>query len=196
MSRLSSFLLRNTVTISTCLALSLAAFGCGGGGGGAGPGANTGETAGGESGGLIGKAAPEITATSVTGEGPATLKDASGRVVIVDFWATFCEPCKKSFPKYQELMDQFGGDLVVIAVSVDDPEDVKEDQIKEFVSATGVKFKIVWDKDKTAVKQYSPPKMPTSYVIDKSGVVKHQHAGYESGEEARIGDEVKALIGK
>lgn len=193
MPRITSFLLRSTVTLSACLALASA--GCGGGST-ASAGAGTPDSSGGSSGGMVGQAAPEITATEVTGEGPATLKDASGRVVIVDFWATFCEPCKKSFPKYQELMDQFGGDLVVIAVSVDDPEDVKEDQIKEFASATGVKFKIVWDKDKNAVKTYAPPKMPTSYVIDKSGVVKHIHAGYESGEEAKIGDEVRALLGK
>jgi peroxiredoxin len=193
MSRITSFL-RSTVTLSACLALSIASAGCGGGSTGT-AGADSPDTAGG-SGGLVGSPAPEITAADVTGEGPGSLKDASGRVVILDFWATFCEPCKKSFPKYQELMDQFGGDLVVIAVSVDDPEDVKEDQIKEFVSATNVKFKVVWDKDKSAVKKYSPPKMPTSYIIDKSGVVKHIHAGYESGEEAKIGDEVKALLGR
>jgi thiol-disulfide isomerase/thioredoxin len=192
MSRITSFLRSSTVTLSACLALSVASAGCGGGNAGT-AGAGTADSAGG---GLVGSPAPEITASDVTGEGPGSIKDASGRVVILDFWATFCEPCKKSFPKYQELMDQFGGDLVVIAVSVDDPEDVKEEQIKEFVGATGVKFKVVWDKDKSAVKRYSPPKMPTSYIIDKSGVVKHVHAGYESGEEARIGDEVKALLGK
>jgi thiol-disulfide isomerase/thioredoxin len=191
MSRITSFLLRSTVTLSACVALSIASAGCGGGAAPAGGG--TADSAGG---GLVGSPAPEITAADVTGEGPSSIKDASGRVVILDFWATFCEPCKKSFPKYQELMDQFGGDLVVIAVSVDDPEDVQEDKIKEFVGATGVKFKVVWDKDKSAVKKYSPPKMPTSYIIDKSGVVKHIHAGYESGEEAKIGDEVKALLGR
>lgn len=186
-----SFIFRSTVTLLSCLAISVAAAGCGGGG--SGPGPDSPASAGG---GLVGSPAPEITAESVTGEGPSSLKDANGRVVVLDFWATFCEPCKKSFPKYQELMDQFGGDLVVIAVSVDDPEDTKPEQIKEFVSATGVKFSIVWDKDKSSVKKYNPPKMPTSYIIDKSGVVKHIHAGYESGEEARIGDEIKALVGK
>lgn len=191
MPRQSSFLFRSTVTLFATLALSLTAAGCGGGGG---EGAASPES--GAAGGLVGSPAPEIGATPVTGEGPTSVKDASGRVTIVDFWATFCEPCKKSFPKYQELMDQFGGDLVVIAVSVDDPEDVKEEQLKEFATTTGAKFAIVWDKDKTAVKKYAPAKMPTSYIIDKSGVVRHIHAGYESGEEARIGDEIKALVGK
>ena len=104
-----SFIYRSTVTLLSCLALTVAAAGCGGGGA-AGPGAVGAESAG----GLVGSPAPEINAEAVTGEGPSTLKDANGRVVVLDFWATFCEPCKKSFPKYQELMDQFGGDLVVI----------------------------------------------------------------------------------
>lgn len=193
-SRLS--FLRNTFTMTASVALALALSACGGGGS-TGPGPNTGGDAAGSSGGdLMGKAAPEITATAVTGDGPATIAEAKGRVTIVDFWATFCEPCKKSFPKYQELSDQFGGDLVVIAVSVDNPEDVKEDALKEFAKTTNVKFKIVWDKDQSTVKKYNPPKMPTSFILDKDGNVKHIHAGYESGEEAKIGDEVKALLGK
>ena len=192
MPRQRSFFIRSTVTLLSCLAIAASAVGCGGGGGG-----GTGPDAASPSGGgLVGSPAPEISATAITGEGPTSLKDASGRVVVLDLWATFCEPCKKSFPKYQELMDQFGGDLVVIAVSVDDPEDTKEEAIKDFVKATGVKFGIAWDKDKSSVKKYSPPKMPTSFIIDKTGVVRHVHAGYESGEEAKIGDEIKALVGK
>lgn len=193
MSRRLSFL-RNTLTI-TAIAMSIAAAGCGGGSAG-GPDTKTGDAAGSSGGDLMGKPAPEISATAVTGEGPSTIGEAKGRVAIVDFWATFCEPCKKSFPKYQELMDQFGGDLVVIAVSVDNPEDVKEEALKEFATATNVKFKIVWDKDQSTVKKYNPPKMPTSFILDKDGNVKHIHAGYESGEESKIGDEVKALLGK
>lgn len=188
MSRQRSFVYRSTVTVLTCFALSLSAVACGGGSTGPGP-----EV--GESGGLIGSPAPEFTATPVTGEGPTTLKDASGRVVLLDFWGTFCEPCKKSFPKYQELMDQFGGDLVIIAVSLDD-EDTKEEKLKEFVSQTGVKFAVVWDKQKTSTKAYNPRKMPTSFVIDKAGIVRHMHAGFETGDETKVGDEVKALLGK
>jgi peroxiredoxin len=145
---------------------------------------------------LVGKPAPEFTADSVTGEGPATLKDAKGSVVILDFWATFCGPCKKSFPKYQALVEQFGGKVNVLAVSVDEPDSVTKDQIVEFAKATGVKFPVVWDKEQRAVKLYSPPTMPTSFVIDKEGVVRHVHSGYKDGEEDKITEEVKALLGE
>lgn len=143
-----------------------------------------------------GGAAKELQAEFVTGEGPKTIAEAKGKVVIVDFWATYCDPCRKSFPKYQELVDQFGGDLAVIAVSVDEPGDVSIDKIKEFANETGVKFPIVWDKEHLTSKDYNPTKMPTSFVLDKEGNIRHTHAGYESGEEDKIAEEVKALLGK
>ena len=141
-------------------------------------------------------AAAELVATYVTGEGPKTLAEAKGKVVIVDFWATYCDPCRKSFPKYQELVDQFGGELAVIAISVDEPSDVDEQKLKDFAKETGVKFSIVWDKEHKTADAYKPPKMPTSFILDKEGNVAHKHAGYEGGEEQKIADEVKALLGK
>ena len=173
-------------------ALAVAASGCG-------PtqeGAKDPSSEGGAASALVGKPAPDFSAESVTGEGPTSLKDAKGSVVILDFWATFCGPCKKSFPKYQALVEQFGGEVNVLAVSVDEADTVTKDQIEEFAKTTGVKFAVVWDKDQSAVKLYSPPTMPTSFIIDKEGVVRHVHAGYKDGEEDQIGEEVKALLGK
>lgn len=170
-------------------------------GGGTTPDPKTGEdaTSGGTSsasGGLVGSEAPELDAVSLAGDGPSSLSAARGQVVIVDFWATFCDPCRKSFPKYQELVDKYAGDLTVIAVSVDDPDDVTEDEVKKFAEDLGVSFPIVWDKEKKTAAAYEPPKMPTSYIIDKEGVVKHVHAGFEGGEAAVIDQEVAALLGQ
>lgn len=177
---------------TTCF-LATIALGLGGLGCGSDPGGEI-ASPGGAAHPLVGKPAPEFTAEKVAGEGPASLKEASGKVVIVDFWATYCAPCKKSFPKYQELVDQFAGDLAVIAVSVDEKDDVTKEQIEDFAKETGVKFAIVWDKEKSAAGTYSPPKMPSSFVVDKTGTIRHLHAGYESGEEAKIAEEIKALL--
>jgi cytochrome c biogenesis protein CcmG/thiol:disulfide interchange protein DsbE len=146
--------------------------------------------------GLIGSPAPAFSAEFVTGDGPKSLDEAKGKVVILDFWATFCEPCKKSFPKYQELADQFKGDLTILAVSVDEADSAKKEDLVKFAKDTGVKFAVVWDKDHKVADRYKPPKMPSSYIIDKQGVVQHLHAGYEAGEETKIAGEVKALLAK
>lgn len=145
---------------------------------------------------LVGKPAPDFSADSVMGEGPKNLKDAKGTVVILDFWATYCGPCKKSFPKYQEIVNQFGGDVTVIAVATDGTDDITEDTIKDFVKETGVQFGVAWDKTKAGVKLYSPPTMPTSFIIDKEGIVRHVHAGFKGDEPTTIQDEIKALLGK
>lgn len=146
--------------------------------------------------GLIGAPAPSFTAEVVTGRGPTSLVEARGKVVIVDFWATFCGPCKRSFPKYQQLVDAFGGDVVVLAVSIDEPENASKAELQAFAKETGVTFPLLWDKDHSVVARYAPPTMPTSFVLDRSGVVRHVHAGFKPGEEAEIAAEVRALLAR
>jgi len=162
---------------------------------GATPAANTPDNAGsGESSELVGKDAPEVAGEYVAGDGPKTLADAKGTVTIVDFWGTFCEPCKKSFPKLQELVDTQAGKLFVIAVSQDDGEETKPEDIKKFAEELKVSFPIVWDKEKKTAGAYHPPKMPTTYLIDKKGTVRHVHGGYTEGEDEKLAKEVEALI--
>lgn len=144
----------------------------------------------------MGKAAPEISAEAVGGDGPKTVKAAQGKVLILDFWGTFCEPCKKSFPKYQELVEQFPGDVAVLAVSVDEPDNVKKEQLVSFAKENHAKFAIVWDKDHSAAEKYDLRSltMPSSFVIDKTGTVRHVHKGFKDGEEAQMAEEIKALL--
>ncbi|MFO0755273.1 MAG: peroxiredoxin family protein [Byssovorax sp.] len=169
-------------------ALALPVLGCGGGA----------AEGGGAKSPLIGAAAPDFKADYIVGDGPKTLKDAQGRVTILDFWGTFCEPCKKSFPKYQEIVDQFPGEVTVLAVSVDDPDSVKKEQIEAFAKENHAKFAILWDKDHAAAKKYNMDTltMPSSYIIDKAGNVRYLHVGFKDGEEAKVAEEVKELIGK
>lgn len=144
--------------------------------------------------GLVGQAAPEVFGEYIAGDGPKTLVEAKGTVTIVDFWGTFCEPCKKSFPKLQEVVDTNAGKLAVIAVSQDDTDETKAADIKKFAEELHVTFPIVWDREKKTAGAYHPPKMPTSYIVDKKGIVRHVHGGYTDGEDEKIAKEVDALI--
>jgi cytochrome c biogenesis protein CcmG, thiol:disulfide interchange protein DsbE len=172
---LASLLLGAGVTLSGCA-----------GAGGAGPGASTG----GVSHPLVGAPAPGFELAEVAGGGDQSLEAYAGKVVIVDFWATWCEPCKQSFPAYQKLADEMGGELVVIGVSQDD--DAKG--IAAFRSETGAKFPIVWDDGKALAESYDPPTMPTAFVVDRSGIVRFVHAGYRAGDEATLEEEVRQLM--
>ena len=139
---------------------------------------------------LVGAPAPEFSLSPVGGGAPIGPKSFAGKVVIVDFWATWCAPCKQSFPAYQRMVDKFGGELVVVGVSVDDDPD----GIAAFRSATGVKFPLVWDEGKAAAGVYKPGTMPTSYVLDRNGIVQFVHQGFRTGEASSIEEHVQSLL--
>ena len=160
----------------------LALAGCAGAGGGAANSASTSHP-------LVGGPAPAFELPAVSG-GAQSLAAHAGKVVVVDFWATWCQPCKQSFPAYQELVSELGGKLVVLGISQDD--DVEG--IAAFVSETGAKFPIVWDEGKVVAKAYDPPTMPTAYVLDPSGIVRFVHAGYRAGDEATLEAEARSLL--
>jgi peroxiredoxin len=138
---------------------------------------------------LVGASAPVLDVPTPDGQSAVRLADHGGKVVVVDFWATWCEPCRQSFPAYQKLFEGAGGKLAVLGVSVDeDPA-----PIAAFVRETGVNFLIGWDQGQTAAESYAPPTMPTSFVIDKYGVVRFVHAGYSPGDEATLRHEIESL---
>lgn len=139
---------------------------------------------------LVGAPAPDFELKEVSGGADQSLAAHSGKVVLVDFWATWCEPCKQSFPAYQKLVEQLNGELVVLAVSQDDDAN----GIAAFRSETGAKFPVVWDEAKSVAKSYDPPSMPTAFVVDKSGIVRFVHVGYRAGDEATLEEEVRSLL--
>jgi thiol-disulfide isomerase/thioredoxin len=144
---------------------------------------------------MIGHTATEISAEYVGGEGPRTLKEALGKVVVLDFWATWCKPCKDSFPAYARLAEEFHGDVVVIGVNVDDPEGGTKEKILAFAAQAHATFPIVWDKDGSTAAVYAGANhLPSTFVIDRSGTVRHLHQGYGPFHPATVAREVKELL--
>lgn len=173
--------LRRRSLLGAVAAVALA--GCGGAGGAGASSASTSHA-------LVGAPAPAFELPGVPGSGEQSLRAHAGKVVVVDFWATWCEPCKLSFPAYQKLVDELGGDLVVIGISQDD--DAKG--IPGFLAETSAKFPIAWDEGKVAAKAYDPPTMPSAFVVDRNGIVRFVHAGYRAGDEATIEAEARSLL--
>ena len=154
------------------------------------------ESGGGDTGGLVGNPAPDFSVKAVAnGSGTLSLKSMRGKVVLVDFWGTFCEPCKKSFPKLQDLNTKYASSgLRIVGVSEDESDD--KDKIPGFGDTYGAKFPLAWDGDKSIAKHYKPETMPSSFIIDKKGVVRYAHVGYHDGEEVEVEKEIKELLGQ
>jgi len=140
---------------------------------------------------LLNNPAPLFAVDSLNGKGKIDLAQWKGKVVLVDFWATWCEPCKKAFPKLDELRVKYEqSGFAIVAVSEDD----EANGIAAFGTTHGGKFPLVWDKDKSIAGKWKPKAMPSSFVVDKKGVVRFVHLGYHEGEEKEIEAELKSLL--
>jgi len=135
---------------------------------------------------------PEIGLTDMRG----TRVDAAalkGKVVIVDFWASWCAPCKEEMPVLERLYKKYKArGLVIVGVSVDQ----ELGNVKSFLKQLPVSFNIVHDADHKVAGRFKPPRMPSSYVADRNGIVRHVHAGFRDEDAAKLEAEVSALLGK
>jgi cytochrome c biogenesis protein CcmG/thiol:disulfide interchange protein DsbE len=147
-------------------------------------------------GSLVGNPAPDFSVAPVAGpRAPLSLKHLHGKVVLVDFWGTFCTPCKSSFPKLQALNAKYAGSgLEVIGISEDEAED--KGKIPAFASTYGARFAIGWDEDRSISQRYQPETMPSSFLIDRKGIVRFTHVGFRSGDEVQIEKEIQDLLAR
>jgi thiol-disulfide isomerase/thioredoxin len=126
-----------------------------------------------------GDAFPPFSSAALGG-GP--LPDTSGKVVLVDFWASWCAPCKASFPVYARIQADYAArGLVIVAVGVDDAAPA----YASFVARLKPPFATVLDAQHKLVAQVQVPTMPTSYLVDRTGRVRFMHAGFHGEQTDR-----------
>ena len=135
---------------------------------------------------------PEIGLKDLSGK-PVTVASLAGKVVVIDFWATWCGPCREELPMLQKLYQKYAAKgFVVVGVSVD--KDVAN--IKQFLQKMPLSFPIVHDSAHAVSGKYAPPKMPSSYVIDRKAIVRYVHGGYRAEDAAEFEKQVQTLLAK
>jgi peroxiredoxin len=138
----------------------------------------------------VGARAPELGLPDLNGSN-VTIASLRGRVVVVDFMASWCEPCADSMPVYQRLYSSLSGrGLTVVAVS----QDRSVENARQFAQRHHLTFPVLFDGAHAVANRYHPSRMPTAFVIDRGGIVRHVHQGYNAGHAAEIEREVRALL--
>lgn len=111
-----------------------------------------------------------------------SLPEGAGRVVLLDFWASWCAPCKASFPSYSVLQQELGArGLTIIAVSVDKQKGPYDEFLKKFAPA----FTTLRDGSQRLAAEARVPGMPTCYLIDRHGVLRLVHSGFHGEASVR-----------
>jgi cytochrome c biogenesis protein CcmG/thiol:disulfide interchange protein DsbE len=135
------------------------------------------------------KPATDFTLPSLDGK-PVTLSSFKGKVVLLNFWATWCGPCKAEIPAFVELQEQYAGDLVVLGLSVDDTAD----KAKAFATQYKVNYPMVLGMGHEEIQDAYGPiyGIPASFLISRDGKVCKRHLGI--APKAQFEREIKALL--
>ena len=135
-------------------------------------------------------AAPDFTLRTMNGPN-LRLAEQRGRVVMVNFWATWCGPCRQEMPQLDRLYQKYkSSGFVLLGVNVDD--DVRK--AADVAGKLGVSFPVLLDTDKAVSKLYDLSTMPSTVLIDRDGKVRYVHRGYLTGYEDNYDKQIRELL--
>jgi len=137
-------------------------------------------------------AAPNITMVSADG-GSEHLADLGGKVVLIDFWASWCIPCRTSFPAIDTLQRELGArGLVVVALNLDE----QRKNADAFLAERPHVMRVAFDPKGDAARAFALQAMPSTVVIDRGGRIRYRHMGYTDKTAAQYRAEVLELLGE
>ena len=139
---------------------------------------------------LAGQPAPDFALKSSTGEN-LRLSEYRGDVVMINFWATWCGPCRQEMPLLDQLYSRYQRvGFSLLGVNIDDDSGRAMDMIREL----GVSFPVLFDSRKVVSKLYDVDAMPVTVLVDREGNVRHIHKGYKPGYEEMYLDQIRSLL--
>lgn len=140
----------------------------------------------------IGTPAPPFVGTTLTGES-IHLSNYEGKVVLLDFWASWCGPCREEMPFLIDLYDDYHeAGLDVLTINIDD----HTENAQAFLDELGepVPFPVLFDPDKHVPALYEIEAMPTAVLIDKKGIVRYWHDGFKTSHQSQYRQELTTLL--
>ena len=143
---------------------------------------------------MLNETAPAFALVDLNGS-KINLGDLKGKVVVVDFWATWCGPCKASFPGMQKMVNKYKDDPNVKFVFIDTWErgEEKEKGASDFISSNKYTFHVLMDNEDKVVAEYKVEGIPTKFVIDKKGMIRFKAIGFD-GSDDKLMTELTAMI--
>lgn len=138
-----------------------------------------------------GENAPDFSIQQLGDGDDISLKHFQGKVVYLDFWASWCPPCLKSFPFMEEIKTRYEKQgLIVLAVSLDE----KVDDAKAFLHETPASFLVGHNNNSDIADQYNVQAMPTTYLIGRNGKIHYVHRGFKTSHKEKLNKLIKDML--
>jgi|WetSurMetagenome_2_1015567.scaffolds.fasta_scaffold458479_1 thiol-disulfide isomerase/thioredoxin len=124
----------------------------------------------------VGRPAPNFKLKDMDGH-EVSLDQYKGRVVLLDFWATWCGPCRMTLPMFDRLQKEYASTLVLLAINLQD----SKEEVKNFIYTQGFHSQVLLDESGSVGKTYGAASIPLEVLIDKEGIVRHVQMGFDPG---------------
>ena len=138
----------------------------------------------------IGRPAPEFKLPDLSGNA-VSLTQYQGKIVLVDFWATWCGPCRLSMPLLEDLQKEYPNELVLLAVNLQEPLD----EVRQYVTAQRIRSRVLLDEEGKVGRTYGSESIPMQVLIDQKGIVRDIQMGFSTSMGTRLREEVRKLLG-
>jgi thiol-disulfide isomerase/thioredoxin len=138
----------------------------------------------------IGRPAPEFELPDLSGNA-VSLNQYQGKIVLVDFWATWCSPCRLSMPILEDLQKEYPNELVLLAVNLQEPLD----EVRQYVTAQHIRSRVLLDEEGKVGTVYGSESIPMQVLIDQKGIVRDVQMGFSPSMGNRLREEVRKLLG-
>ncbi|MDP2715313.1 TlpA disulfide reductase family protein [Rheinheimera sp.] len=141
--------------------------------------------------GIVSSKALAIELSELDGSPVSSMQQLNGKVILVDFWASWCVPCRKSFPWLNAMQQRHGAEgLLVLAVN----EDNERSDARRFLQQIPAQFAVLYDEAGALAQQYRLMGMPSSFLIDKKGQIRYRHIGFKQADIAGYETQIRQLL--
>ena len=136
----------------------------------------------------IGQSAPSFKLSDLDGN-EISLEKYKGKIVLLDFWATWCAPCRMTMPVIEKLSKEYQDDMIVLAVNMYEPKDV----VEKYAFEQAIRTQILLDEEGVVSATYGAYAIPMNFLIDRYGIVRHIQTGYGSNMASQMRAQIEQL---